>query len=742
MNDRRELAWEVGWSDCSGSVPVRWVAAEAPGAVQLDWARAEGWDSHTYGDNWKQYEWMEDKYWHYRTELPAGELAEGMVLYIVAKGIDYSFRIIVGEETLLKQEGMFTPVELDLTAYASEGAEIQIIIDPVPKYKDAHRPRAQASHSCKPAVSYGWDWHPRLIPLGIWDDIYLEQRTKTFIAAAEVRYELSEGLDKATMLLHATFSQLVEGTLTWTLSGPDGETVFRQIQQISGGEAELDAEVDHPSLWWPHDHGAHPLYVSEVSYTPVYDGDTVSAETQRIGFRRIKLVMHEGAWAEPSVFPKSRSHPPITLEINGRRIFGKGTNWVPPDIFYGRLTEETYKELLVLAKDANMNLLRVWGGGIVNKEPFFRLCDELGLLVWQEFPLACNDYPDDPDYLNVLDRESRSIIKRLRKHPSLAFWCGGNELFNSWSGMTDQSHALRLLNVNCYLLHREAPFLMTSPVDGMAHGHYVFRDDQGQEVFQWMPRANNTAYTEFGMPSPGSASLLRSFIPEAELFPPREGTAWESHHAFKAWQGDTWLMPGLLTFYFGEAASLEELIANGQLLQSEGYKCIYEEARRQQPRCSMALNWCYNEPWPCAANNSLISWPAEPKPAYYAVAASYRPVLASARIPKFTWEPGEWFEPEAWILNDGPESLEGGTLEIYVIVDGVRIQLLSWMFDPLEPGENGMGPTARWRVPRTAADRFKLEVVVESRPEWTSEYTLLYARNPEERVTPGEMLNI
>lgn len=165
---------------------------------------------------------------------------------------------------------------------------------------------------------------------------------------------------------------------------------------------------------------------------------------------------------EDSEFPKSRSNPPITLEINGRRIFCKGTNWVNPDIFPGRLTAETYRKLLELAREANMNMLRVWGGGIVNKESFFELCDEMGLMVWQEFSLACNLYPDTPEYLKVLDQESRSINMRLRKHPSVVLWSGGNELFNSWSGMTDQSLPLRMLNANCYEFNPEIPFLMTS----------------------------------------------------------------------------------------------------------------------------------------------------------------------------------------------------------------------------------------------------------------------------------------
>ncbi|MFD2329930.1 hypothetical protein ACFSR7_11830 [Cohnella sp. GCM10020058] len=264
-------------------------------------------------------------------------------------------------------------------------------------------------------------------------------------------------------------------------------------------------------------------------------------------------------------------------------------------------------------------MLRVWGGGIVNKASFFEQCDELGLMVWQEFPLACNSYPDSPSYLKVLDQESRSIIGRLRKHACVVLWCGGNELFNAWSGMTDQSYPLRLLNANCYELDPSTPFIMTSPLEGMGHGHYVFRYETGEDVFQAMFRSQNTAYTEFGVPSPSPVEQLRRFIPPEDLYPPKPGTAWESHHAFNALAENMWLMSDQLEYYFGPHETLEQLVEQGQLLQAEGYKCIYEESRRQKPKCAMALNWCYNEPWPTAANNSIVCWPAEPKPAYYTI---------------------------------------------------------------------------------------------------------------------------
>ncbi len=722
------IDWEVGWSDREFEAPARWVPATVPGAVQLDWAKAEQWDDHTYGENWRQYEWMEDKYWTYRAHLQALSLSEGERLYFVSRGIDYSFTIRLNGIELLRQEGMFTPVKLDITDQIRQGVELEIVIEPAPKRVDAPISRSQADQCCKPAVSYGWDWHPRLIPLGIWDDTYLSIRNDAHIVSAEVIYELSDSLDQVDLNLQVYLNQIDSEELVWRMINPEGETVFEHSCAVVNKKCTIQASIDKPKLWWPHDHGEQPLYTSEVYIYSTRESRSIADhQSQRIGFRRVKLVMHEGAWKEPSKFPKSRSNPPITLEVNGRNVFCKGTNWVHPSIFPGTITADDYYVLLELAKTANMNMLRIWGGGIVNKESFFEHCDELGLMVWQEFPLACNLYPDSPAYLKILDQESRSIITRLRKHTSVVLWCGGNELFNAWSKMTDQSLPLRLLNANCYELDRNTPFIMTSPLDGMGHGHYMFQYSPSEDVLQAMAKAQNTAYTEFGVPSPSSVEQLMSFIPPEELFPPKPGTSWESHHAFNALSENMWLMADQIEHYFGPYESLEQLVEYGQLLQAEGYKCIYEEARRQKPKCSMALNWCYNEPWPSAANNSIVSWPAKPKPSYYAVQASCRPILASSRIPKFSWQDGEWFEPELWLLNDSPSTVQSGRMEAYLTLGaGTRQLLLTWDFASLEANVNRRGPTARFLLPNDDCTRLTLELIVVDRQEWNSAYTLVY----------------
>jgi beta-mannosidase len=278
----------------------------------------------------------------------------------------------------------------------------------------------------------------------------------------------------------------------------------------------------------------------------------------------------------------------------------------------------------------------------------------------------------------------------------------------------------------------------------MGHGDYRFRDEHGRELFQIFAQARHTAYSEFGCPGPSSVEYLKTFIPEAELFPPRPGSAWQTHHGLGAWEMDpgTWLCQSTIEHYFGSTTSLEQLVARGQLMQAEGYKFIFEEARRQKPRCAMALNWCFNEPWPSAANNNLLSWPHQPKPAYYAAQAACRPVLASARAPKFSWQVGELFEAELWLLNDAPRVLESGTVQAVLEVDGGLLELGQLAFPELAANRNWRGPTLRCLLPAGAAQTFSFRLSVAQRPELDSSYTFV-RRSPAPVLAPaGRTLNV
>lgn len=723
------LSWSVGFADSASGTPVQMVPAAVPGAVQLDWAKASGMPDHNYGDNFKLYDWTWKKHWRYRAELSIPALENGKRVFFVSHGIDYDYSILLNGKLLYDHEGMFTPVELDLTGKAQSGDILEILIKPAPDSRDYSTLRSPANRSAKPAVSYGWDWHPTLVPLGIWDETFLEVRPEAHFTDADFDYTLGDDLSVAHIQLKAFLSRVPAGArVEFILDGPAGTMVLRQSQEAAEA-ITFKASLPFPQLWWPHDHGPQNRYTATLRLLSA--GNTV-IDTHRIksGFRKVRMIMHERAWEMYGECPATQHPAPFTLEINNRVIFAKGSNWVAPEIFPGTITAATYHPLLEAAKAAHFNLLRSWGGAMLSKESFFDQCDVLGLMVWQEFPLSCNCYPDDTAYLQVLDKESRAMIKRIKHHPCRVLWCGGNELFNSWSRMSDQSHALRLLNRNCYDLDQHTPFIYTSPVYGVRHGDYRFRNQEGEEVYAIFPRYQATAYVEFGVPGPSDVDYLKSFIPSEELFPPREGTAWEWHHALKAWDANlsSWLFPETLAHYFGEPESLEVLVANGQWLQCEGYKALFEEARRQKPVCSMALNWCYNEPWPSAANNSILNYPCRHKPAYYAVQASCRPILASARIPKFTWSAGELFSCQLWLLNDRYEKAKAGEVRAELVLDeGQPIPLGKWDFTALEPNRNQQGPALSMPLPEVPFRKLTLRLRVPSKPEWDSYYDLLGA---------------
>jgi len=713
---RLSTVWTLARLAAPGQVvPERdWIPASVPGAVQLDWARAHGLPDYNYGQNVRAYDGLEDSYWLYRTSIPEVNRKPGERLFFVCDSVDFECEVRVGGALVLRHCGMQIPLECEVTA-AAPGTLVEILLHPAPKRHASPADRTQASHVTKPALSYEWDWHPRLIPLGLCGETGFEVRPAAFLRTVDFSYELSEDLTAADLLVTVETDPPGRGH-TWHLL----DTVGAVVLTGTGPQARLPT----PSLWWTHDHGEQCLYTLVVELP----GD--EPLRRKVGFRRVRLVMYPGAWDEPMGFPKSRNTPPVTFELNGKRIFAKGSNWVAPDIFPGLITADTYRPLLQLARGANFNILRNWGGAAAPMEDFFRQCDELGLLVWQEFPLACNLYPDDADYLDLLDAESRSLIRRVRQHPCLALWVGGNELFNSWSRMTDQSLPLRLLNRNCYDLDPLTPFMPTSPIDGMGHGDYRFLSD-GQDIFATFQKARNTAYSEFGCPGASPVDYLKQYIPAGELWPPRPGTSWETHHGLGAWAPadvTTWLCLGAIETLFGPMHSLEETVERSNWLQSEGYKSVFEEARRQQPRCAMALNWCFNEPWPSAANNSLVNWPARPKPALASVAQACRPVLASARIPRFQWRPGELFSVEFWMLNDRFAAQPGGTMKAELLVGAQRRLLGKWTFQEV-PAQGALpGPCFTAVLPDLSVNEFTLWLTVESQPGWASSYRLSLRR--------------
>lgn len=710
--DKKYLNWELGFMQSADLEPKEWFPSVVPGAVQLDYANAHGWEPWYKNDNVRNYAWMEDVYWLYRASL-CFDLQPNQKACLVFGAIDYRYQIRVGDEVLCDGEGMFSEVRCDVTKFSGRDTVVEVLIYPVPKSDDSNS-RDQADHSCKAAACYGWDWHPRLVTSGIWDDTYLLIEDEKCIERFDISYRLNDTLDVCD--IHIEVDTGVDCSVSIQIVKDDLPVAERSIFTVDRTGA-IDIRLTDPDLWYPIGYGKQPIYSVTVSTGS-------ESNTRKLGIRRSKLVMNEGSWAVPG-YPKSRAAAPATLEINGIRVFAKGSNWVNASVFPSEMNETHYRSLLQMAKDANMNLMRIWGGGFVNKESFFEICDELGIMVWQEFPLACNEYPDDDDYLKVLEKEAVSIVRRLRTHPCVVMWCGGNELFNFWSGMTDQHHALRLLDRICYSEDRFTPFIMTSPLNGMAHGPYRNYDETiNEELITSIRNHHDTAYTEFGAPSMSSKEVILGFMDDEEFNNCNEDSAvWVSHFGFRASWYEAWIRKVEVDHYFNGWSDLDDLIRKTQFLQAMSYRSVFEEARFQWPHCSMVANWCWNEPWPCAANCSVLSWPDVPKPAYKSIQQALRPRAAAVRIDRHLWWAGQLFTGEVWILNDSPELLTEGDITVSYQLDDEWVHWGTLHHSNIPQCTNAQCGSLHIQLPADYEGTIHIKLVCDGREEQDSEYT-------------------
>lgn len=728
-------SFKVGFTSDKNIIPEKFIDAKVPGAIQLDFQRAENLPDYRFGVNFKDYKWMEDVFAVYESKLNIN-LKENEKAELIFKGIDYKYEISIDGKLLLAEEGMFREIKLDITEFCSKEATLKVLLYPIPK-DDISDTRTQVRRSCKSAAAYTWDWHPRLVSTGIWDECFINIYENAYIKDFDVFYKLNESFDKCfiTSLINLSDKSKIKLSLIYS-----GE-VIKEIVSGADKNHKIEFSIDNPKLWYPHNIGPQNLYKLKAEVLDESE-NTASIKERNIGFKRSKLIMNEHAWDEPSQFPKSRSDAPATLEINGQRIFAKGSNLVNMEIFPSEMNEEKYEKLVKLAKEANMNIFRIWGGGFINKESFFDICDREGMMIWEEFPLACNEYPDDEDYLKVLEKEAVAIVRRLRTHPSVVLWCGGNELFNNWSKMTDQHHALRLLDSVCYKEDRFTPFIMTSPLNGMAHGHYLNYDEKtGREFITDLCNSYNTAYTEFGSPSGADVSFIKKYISDGDFKDLRsDNEAWREHHAFGAWEEASWLRIPEAEYYFGGYKDTEDLMEKTLFLQKICYKSLFEEMRKQWPHCSMALNWCFNEPWPCFANNSLVSYPDIVKPSYFAVKDALRPTLCSLRVKKHLYKGGENFTAEVWLLNDSLNSIESQEIEAYYSLDGKEIKLCTFISPEIKAQENANCGSISFMIPENYTGEINISLKAKGNCEFDSNYTYL-AKSENYKVNKN-VLNI
>ncbi|NQU11975.1 glycoside hydrolase family 2 protein, partial [bacterium] len=392
--------------------------AVVPGCVHTDLLANQRIPDPFRGDNELNLQWIEQVDWEYRRAftVPAALLAEPRV-ELVCQGLDIVATISINGQRVASTDNMFVGVRFDIRKVLQPGVNrIRVRFEAPLKYIRKHRhlctctpPNDPVGGACvirKEQCSFGWDWGPRLATSGIYLPLRIEARPAWRIAAVNVRQSHAPG--RVNLILVPALGGRNRKDLTWRSRISYGYTTV-------GHSNSLRLTVQNPHLWWPNGLGNQPLYTLTVEL--LHRGAIVDTWTRRIGLRTIKLDRHQDQWGQSFQFV-----------VNGVPVFAKGANWVPGHSFQASVTPRTYEDLLRSAVDAHLNIIRVWGGGVYENDLFYDLCDEKGLLVWQDFMFACALYPGNPAFRASVTRESEYEVRRLRHHAALALWCGNNEL--------------------------------------------------------------------------------------------------------------------------------------------------------------------------------------------------------------------------------------------------------------------------------------------------------------------------
>jgi beta-mannosidase len=385
------LQWQVGHSNSVEAQPEQWVPAQVPGAVQLDWARAHDWPRTGKPINYRAYEWMED------VSGPIAPLArktrDGGHVFLVGKGVDYQYQIRIGGEVVYEHEGMFAPFEIDMTG---KSGEVEIVVFPAPKSEalDPTYARRQANQSCKPAVSTA-GFSSTSESTGIWTSASLSASRRAHRVLASALRINRDNASASRLVSTCAFRQGEEQCVGRILDAITTDPLCKRLKAQSF-KRTLTQTIDNPRCGGPTDR-AKRIFIRRSWNCSDSNGNVTDVKSQRFGARRVRLVMFPRRVGRAAKVSRHAQPAAGDNRSQWRALFSaKGSNWVCPDIFPGTLTREIYAEHLQLARDAHFNLLRCWGGAIVNKDDFFELCDEMGLMVWQEFPLACNRYEGTP----------------------------------------------------------------------------------------------------------------------------------------------------------------------------------------------------------------------------------------------------------------------------------------------------------------------------------------------------------
>ncbi len=642
------------------------ISAKVPGDIHWDLERAGKLPDLFIAMNAKKAYDLPLQEWWYRKSFVVADTWKHKQIRLHFAAVDYAAKVWINGQYLGRHEGQFTPFEFDVTDNVKIGApnELIILIEPAPEniIKKLFAPRTQinrqyAMDEVSNTLKYwkcrtmsGWDWGTPLWTMGIWQNVTLIASDQLFLDRLLIQTETHKPYTKAK--LHTTVDihtkNPKEVTLTYTVPSLRPGFAKRSVSKIiKAGDGNqritFSLDIKNPALWWPNGYGAQNIYELTVSANDKKTGKLLDRISTKFGVRDIKIVANPDAdnykemtWYSHAApvgsgkkdIPKD-SLSGYLVRINDMPVFLHGGNWLPPDLLYGRPGKKEYTHLIRMAALANFNAFRVWGGGLIEKQEFYDLCDQYGILVFQEMPHAGALPLETPQILANAAAEQQQVMPLLINHPSVFRYGFGNELY-----ITRQtSLQVKQFEDICKELDSSRHVIGADPVcEYQRHGPHWFDFNSEYSVYNTgypltVGPDNPVEWTEYGASGASSVTTLKRIIPKENLWPiSSKDSVWQWHNGFEAYTTSDWLKPEIYHPLFGKPANLENEVKVSQFSQAEGLRYANQSHRRAKWHRSGSFMWTLNEPWPNAAHGSIVEYYGLPKQALYYTRHSYAQV--------------------------------------------------------------------------------------------------------------------
>ncbi len=652
--------------------------AKVPGTIHTDLLRNKIIDDPFYSDNELKLQWISDLNWVYENhfDLPDGFDTRNPV-YLVFEGLDTVTDIFLNNHLIGSTKNMFRGYRFDISSVVKKKKNILAInfTSPVGYAKDEEEKhgklpvelRSERVFIRKAQYSFGWDWGPTFITSGIWKNVRLEN----------VQSAAIENINFETLGIRDNFAALRVST---TLNQAAGKKHAIRIELLDGDKpvhvamvhADAAKTLNHhfkltaPKLWYPNGSGEPHLYALTV--TLLENGEVLSRKEKKVGIRTIELQR------------KDDSGHTFRFIVNGKPVFMQGVNWIPCHSFLPEAGRETYERLLKLACDANMNMARVWGGGTYEQDMFYDLCDEMGIMVWQDFMFACAAYPEHKEFKSEVEAEVRENVIRLRSHPCLAIWCGNNEnewiwtmkYGNDYRDMPGHTLFAKLIPSIVAVLDPLRPYHVSSPFGPGSDPNSMESGNRHQwNIWSaWIDYSqvkddHSRFVTEFGFQGPANRNTLEKALPKSEWSIQSKG--FEFHN--KQIEGNERIIR-FLAAHLPLRTSWKDFLYLAQLNQGFALQTCLEHWRMHSPETNGAIIWQINDCWP-VSSWALVDSALQPKLAYHLVKNTFAPAALSFKKEQ---------DGYSVVCINNANALKKVTIDVSVVLTGKgRVQRLTKM---------------------------------------------------------------